>query len=104
MSSLQEQLAKLQAPEEKPTGDTADSTYSRVQEILAKVTGSDKESIDPASSLRDDLSISSLDTIEIAVRVESTFGIKVDQNSGFQNFSSVKDIVDFVKNAGSNES
>lgn len=102
MSSLQEQLARLQAPVEDPTTENDDSVFSRVKEILVKVTATDPESISPSTSLRDELSVSSLDVIEIAVRTETTFGIRVDHTSGFHDFSTVADIVKFIEDDGAN--
>lgn len=97
MSSLQEQLAKLQSADADTTQEKEDSTFGRVRELLVKVTGADPESIGPSSSLREDLAVTSLDVVELAVRTESTFGIHVDQASGFQQFTTVQDIVDFVE-------
>lgn len=99
MSSLQEQLAKLQnSANETDTSADDNSTLGTVRTILAKVTGADTESIGPDSLLREELGVSSLDVVEIAVRVEQACGKKVDHESGFEQFRTVNDIVAFIDN------
>ena len=75
MASLQEQLAKLTATEDKREDEL--TTTGRLQRILAKILREDVEAIDPNATLSQ-LGASSLDIIELAVRTEVEFRRAVD--------------------------
>ncbi|MDO5098628.1 MAG: acyl carrier protein [Corynebacterium sp.] len=92
MSSLQEQLAALQSQPEKAQQDSSIATQLRG--LVAKVTGGDAESITTESSLVDDLHVSSLDFIEIAVRCEQQFGVKTEEEA-YRAMRTFGDLLDY---------
>ncbi|QDZ42994.1 acyl carrier protein [Corynebacterium sp. sy039] len=72
MASLQEQLAKLQSTQDSDARTAQPTTAQKIRTIIARVLGEEPESI-ATSTLLQDLGASSLDIIEIAVRLEIEF-------------------------------
>lgn len=67
-----------------------------IAEIIQEVTaGNVTETVSQEASLRDDLDIDSLAIVEIAVRVEEAFGVKIP-NSTLDGFATVGDMVRHV--------
>ena len=66
--------------------------FEKVQEIIAKELGLDKEKVTREARLTEDLGADSLDAVEIIMALEEEFDIQVD-DSNFQNIKCVEDIV-----------
>jgi acyl carrier protein len=66
--------------------------FEKVQEIIAKELGLDKEKVTKEARLTEDLGADSLDAVEIIMALEEEFDIQVD-DSNFQNIKCVEDIV-----------
>lgn len=90
MASLQDQLAKFASAHKEEVTDT-----TPLARILAKITKTDAEAITPDTRL-DALSLSSIDLIELAVRVETDLGIVPDPQAylGFQTVGDVQAFID----------
>jgi acyl carrier protein len=58
---------------------TQDAIASQVEEIIKEHIGSD-EPLTLETNLQDDLSIDSLERVELGIRLEKTFGITLDNN------------------------
>lgn len=54
--------------------------FKRSAEILESITGTSIERITPETSLLDDLGIDSLDRVELALEIESEFGVDLDDD------------------------
>ena len=57
-----------------------DTILEEVKKAIAHTTGIDKETIEPDSSLVDDLGVLSLDFLDVNFRLEQVFGIKMARN------------------------
>lgn len=68
----------------------------RVKEIIADQFGVDLQEVTPGSSLRDDLGGDSLDLVETVMRLETEFGIQIDDEAG-DAMKTVQDAVDVVE-------
>ncbi len=53
------------------------TTFERVREIIIETTGIDDGSVKMESSLKDDLGMDSLDSVELLMKMEDQFGIKI---------------------------
>lgn len=78
--SLQEQLAaKLGDLNENTSqdADAATSTLGRIAQLVEKVSGYEAQEVEATHSA-EDLGLGSLERIEIAVRIEEAFGVRLD--------------------------
>lgn len=66
--------------------------FEKVQEIIAKELGIDKEKVTMDSRLTEDLGADSLDAVEIIMALEEEVGKEIDDNN-FQEIKTVGDIV-----------
>ena len=66
--------------------------FEKVQEIIAKELGIDKNKITGESRLTEDLGADSLDAVEIIMALEEEFKVEID-DSNFQEIKCVNDIV-----------
>jgi len=57
--------------------------FEKVRESIVEALGVDEEDVMPSASLFEDLGAESLDLLDIAFRIEKTFGIKIPR-SGIQ--------------------
>lgn len=57
-----------------------DTILDEVKKAIAHTTGIDEETIEPDSSLVDDLGVLSLDFLDVNFRLEQVFGIKMARN------------------------
>jgi len=69
--------------------------FEKVQEIIAKELGIDKEIITMDSRLAEDLGADSLDAVELIMSLEDEFGIEVDDEAATK-IKKVSDIVEFL--------
>lgn len=75
-NSLSDQLAARLSQTEEPLTDT--STMARLAALIEKISGTDAQTVE-AHHTTDDLGLGSLDRIELMVRVEDTFGVRIDE-------------------------
>ncbi|MGO1950322.1 MAG: acyl carrier protein [Mycobacteriaceae bacterium] len=75
-----------------PSVDTA----TRIAVIIEEATGVDVEEIDVDSNLTDDLHIDSVSRIDIAIRVEDAFHLRIEEED-IDAARTVKDLVRFVE-------
>ncbi len=66
--------------------------FEKVQEIIAKELGLEKEKVTLESRLTEDLGADSLDAVEIVMALEEEYSIEID-DSRFQDIKCVSDIV-----------
>ena len=70
--------------------------FDKIKEIMVDTLACDENKITPEASIADDLSIDSLDAVEIVMALEEEFGIKIpDEELG--KLKTVQDIVDTVE-------
>lgn len=70
--------------------------FDKIKEIMADTLACDENKITPEASIADDLSIDSLDAVELVMALEEEFGIKIpDEELG--KLKTVQDIVDTVE-------
>ncbi|WPF65521.1 MULTISPECIES: acyl carrier protein [unclassified Corynebacterium] len=97
MGNLADQLAAKFGAEtqekEKPEG-----TLARLALIVAEATGRDVQEIQPHTRLRDDTGATSLDLVEITVKTEEAFGVRLEGHT-VADFDTVGDVVQFLDSA-----
>ncbi|WIM67046.1 acyl carrier protein [Corynebacterium breve] len=87
------QRLNFELPEE-PATPPASNTIGRVAQLIEDITGIDAETV-TADSTRASLGIDSLSMIEIIVRAEDTFNVRIDDEAA-ENFVTVDDIVTYL--------
>ncbi|ADK29300.1 acyl carrier protein [Corynebacterium pseudotuberculosis FRC41] len=98
MASLQDQLLKLQdKTSDAASPGTAASTSEKAIAVLA-LLGVDKESAVPSARL-DSLGITSLDRIELTIRIEEHFGFRTTDTAVFA-LETVLDLIDYAEHKG----
>jgi len=70
--------------------------FVRVSKVISNVLDKKQEDIKASSSLRDDLSADSLDSIEMIMELEEEFGIEIGDNLE-SDIVTVSDLVSHVK-------
>lgn len=70
---------------------------NKVKEVLVQTTNIDPSVIFASSSLKDDLGIDSLDSVEIILELESQFNVKISDNE-IEELKTVGDIVNILNN------
>lgn len=77
-NSLSDQLAARLSQTEETAPDLTDaSTLARIAALIEKISGTDAQTVE-ATHTPADLGLGSLDRIELMVRVEDTFGVRID--------------------------
>ena len=77
------------------TGDSSD-VYTGVVGIIDSATGLQPDELTRDADLRNDLHIDSLSMLDIAVRIENTFGVRVSEDD-VQSTGTVGQLVDMVE-------
>jgi acyl carrier protein len=85
------------------TGDAAgDTVRARIARIIEGSTGIDADDITDDADLSDDLHISSVSLIEIAIHIEDELHVRVEEEDIYSAHS-LADLVSFVEKAQSGE-
>jgi acyl carrier protein len=77
---------------------TDNDIHDRVTAIIAEITDIPKDELLPDKSLRDDLEIDSLTTIEVAVTIQDEFDIEVEDEK-LKELQTIQDVIDLVRSA-----
>lgn len=75
--------------------------FKKLQELIKLANSSNVEQIESCtedSDLRTDLGLTSIGVLYLAISIEQTFDI-VFTDTAFDNFTKVKDVVDYIYNA-----
>lgn len=70
--------------------------FEKVQELIAKEMGIDKDTITMDSRLTEDLGADSLDAVELIMTLENVFDISIDDDS-ILTFKKVSDVVEYLE-------
>lgn len=70
--------------------------FEKIKQIMVDTLSCDEEKITLDASIADDLSIDSLDAVELVMALEEAFDIKIPDEE-LTNMETVKDIVDCVE-------
>lgn len=70
-------------------------TFEKVKEIIAETVNCEAEDIHLTSNLKDDLSIDSLDAMELSMALEEEYNITIDEEA-LATFETVESIVKFI--------
>jgi acyl carrier protein len=73
-----------------------DDVALRIDEIIVELMGVDSEELTPDTLFNDDLGFDSLDTVELAMALETAFGIEIDDEQA-ESLTMVGECVAFVK-------
>ncbi|MEW6544979.1 MAG: acyl carrier protein [Nitrospirota bacterium] len=69
---------------------------ARIQQALAEYLKRDVHTIDPRDSLRDDLGLDSMATIELLFRIEEAFDLQIPDED-LQHLRTVADVIHYVE-------
>jgi acyl carrier protein len=75
---------------------THEEIYDKVKAVLVDALGVDEDEVTPTAVLKDDLGAESIDYLDIAFRLEKTFGIKINKGEMFP--ENVANDPNFVQN------
>jgi len=73
----------------------------KVKELISKQLGVDPSKVVPEASFVDDLGADSLDTVELVMAFEETFGVEIPDEDA-EKIAKVQDAIDYIKNKSSN--
>lgn len=69
----------------------------KVKELIANQLGVDLAQVTPAASFVEDLGADSLDTVELVMAFEETFGIEIPDEDA-EKILKVQDAIEYIKN------
>ena len=75
------------------------SVDERVKQIIVEQLGVDEGEVTPTASFVDDLGADSLDTVELVMAFEESFGIEIPDEDA-EKIATVKDAVDYIQKHG----
>jgi acyl carrier protein len=72
------------------------SVEERVKQIIVEQLGVDEGEVTPTASFVDDLGADSLDTVELVMAFEESFGIEIPDEDA-EKIATVKDAVEYIE-------
>ncbi len=69
----------------------------KVKELISKQLGVDPGQVTPDASFVEDLGADSLDTVELVMAFEETFGVSIPDEDA-EKIQKVQDAIDYIKN------
>jgi acyl carrier protein len=69
----------------------------KVKELISKQLGVDPAQVTPEASFVEDLGADSLDTVELVMAFEETFGVEIPDEDA-EKIVKVQDAIDYIKN------
>ncbi len=69
----------------------------KVKELISNQLGVDVSQVTPAASFVEDLGADSLDTVELVMAFEETFGIEIPDEDA-EKITKVQDAIEYIKN------
>ncbi|HHN66361.1 MAG TPA: acyl carrier protein [Nitrospirae bacterium] len=69
----------------------------KVKELISKQLGVDPSQVTPEASFVEDLGADSLDTVELVMAFEETFGVEIPDEDA-EKIVKVQDAIDYIKN------
>lgn len=84
------------------------SIYERVRALIVEQLGVEEDQVTPSASFVDDLNADSLDLVELIMSIEEEFagdveGLEISDEDA-EKIQAVQDAIDFLKDAGVEES
>ena len=74
-------------------------SLEQLKKILVDEVGVEESKIKPEASFKEDLSMDSLDLVELLMALEEKFGIQIPDEDA-QNLLTVQDAIDYLKKKG----
>ncbi|MBQ0024526.1 MAG: acyl carrier protein [Bacteroidales bacterium] len=68
---------------------------SKVKSIIINKLGCDESEVTPKASFTSDLGADSLDTVELIMEFEKTFGIEIPDDAA-EKIATVQDVIDYI--------
>ena len=82
--------------------DNFNATAQKVIDIIVDKLGADKKDVTPAASFTNDLGADSLDTVDLIMEFEKTFGITIPDDAAGE-ITTVGDAIDYIEKATVNK-
>ena len=73
----------------------------KVKELISKQLGVDPSQVTPDASFVEDLGADSLDTVELVMAFEETFGVEIPDEDA-EKIAKVQDAIDYIKSKTNN--
>ena len=70
--------------------------FEKIKEVIADTVSVEEERITPEATLKEDLSIDSLDAVEIGIALEEAFGLSIPDED-LSAFVKVQDVLDYIQ-------
>ncbi len=74
---------------------TVSNVEKKVKEIIVEQLGVEESEVTPTASFVDDLGADSLDTVELVMAFEESFGIEIPDEDA-EKIATVKDAIDYI--------
>lgn len=87
----------MSTPENKP--NTRAENLAALAKIFQDYAGVDAEEVVPAASVINDLGVNSLALVEITIRTEDAFGVRLEDRT-VAGFDTVADVLDYLEEQG----
>ena len=75
------------------------SVEERVKQIIVEQLGVDEAEVTPTASFVDDLGADSLDTVELVMAFEESFGVEIPDEDA-EKIATVKDAIEYIEKHG----
>jgi acyl carrier protein len=75
------------------------SVEERVKQIIVEQLGVDEGEVTPSASFVDDLGADSLDTVELVMAFEESFGVEIPDEDA-EKIATVKDAIEYIEKHG----
>lgn len=75
---------------------TVSNVEKKVKEIIVEQLGVDEAEVTPNASFVDDLGADSLDTVELVMAFEESFGIEIPDEDA-EKITTVKDAIEYIQ-------
>ena len=72
--------------------------FEKIKKIISSKTGINKDTITLESAITDDLTLDSIEILEILSEIEDEFSIEVEEDA-YDSIKTVQDLVSYVENA-----
>ncbi len=75
--------------------ENTEMNFEKVRDVIVETVNCEEDAVTLDASLKDDLSLDSLDAMELSMALEEAYNITIDEEE-LANFITVRNIVDYI--------